>query len=89
MSTINAKQDAKIGKMAAKAADLGQFAQAVWAVKDLESKKVKAREMAEQFEVGGKADFLKAVDEITTAFKLDSLISNTLLKGEGKSSKRY
>lgn len=89
MSTINARQDAKIGKMASKAADLGQFAQAVWAAKDLESKKVKAREMAEHFEVGGKVDFLKAVDEVTTTTKLDFLVSNTLMKGEGKSSKRY
>lgn len=89
MSTINARNDAKVGKMAAKAADLGPLAQAVWLAKDLESKKARAREMAEAFEVGGKADFLKAVEEITTTAKLDSLISNTLLKGEGKSSKRF
>lgn len=75
--------------MASKAADLGAYAQAVWATKDLESKKMKAREMAECFEVGGKVDFLKAVDEITTATKLDFLVSNTLMKGEGKGAKRF
>lgn len=88
-STINAKRDHKNSKMAAKAADLSQYAQAVSAAKDLETKKLKAREMAEHFEVGGKADFLKAVDEITTASKLDFLVWNTLMKGEGMSTKRF
>lgn len=88
-TTINAKRDAKNAKMAGKAADLSSYAQAVSAAPDLETKKVKAREMAEHFEVGGKADFLKAVEEITSPQKLDFLVWNTLMKGEGMSTKRF
>lgn len=88
-TTINAKKDVKNAKMAERAANLERFVQAVWLQKTLDSKKGAALLMAEQFEVGGKEDFIKAVMEATSTQALDKLATNAMLKGEGMSTKRF
>lgn len=89
MSTISGKNDKKIQKMAAKAADLGEYVRAVWSEKDFDKKKDLAREMAKHFEVGGQQDFIDSVNQVTSPAKLDQLVSNAMLKGEGMSTKRF
>lgn len=89
-ATVNRKDlenDEDKAKMAAKAADLGSFAQKVWAAKTIEAKKAAAHDMAAAFKVGGKGDFKADVDKCKTPGEVDKLCSNAMLKGEGKSTK--
>jgi len=89
MSTINAKRDSKVNKMAGSAANLQALVQAVWAEKEFAIKQIRALEMADAFEVGGKEDFVKAVFEQKTNADIDRLATNAMLKGEGMSTKRW
>jgi hypothetical protein len=89
MTTINAKTDVKKAAMAKKAADLTPFVQKVWSATTLEDKKQAALAMADQFEVGGREDFIKAVYAQPTPKKLDQLATNAMLKGEGMSTKGF
>ena len=89
MSTINAKKDKQNAKMANRAANLQALVQAVWAEKEFAIKQIRAVEMSEAFEVGGKEDFVRAVFEQTTNAGLDKLATNAMLKGEGMSTKRW
>lgn len=89
MSTLNSKKDAQNAAMAGKAADLTPYVQKVWSVKTLEAKREAALAMAEQFEVGGREDFIKAVKASPTTAALDKLATNAMLKGEGMSTKVY
>ena len=89
MSTINARQDAKVSKMASKAANLQSFVQEVWSAKDLETKRAKACQMAEHFEVGGKESFIDSIMTAPNAAAVDRIATNALLKGEGMSTKRF
>lgn len=88
-TTINAKKDAKTTKMAAKAANLQDFVQRVWAETNLECKKIVACLMAEQFEVGGKEAFIKAINDAPDKTAVDRIATNAMLKGEGMSTKRF
>ena len=87
--TINAKQDAQVGKMAAKAANLQAFVQEVWLAPDLETKRMKACQMAEHFEVGGKEKFIDSIMTAPNAKTVDNIAKNAFLKGEGMSTKRF
>lgn len=89
MSTINARRDAQTNKMAAKAADLGALAQAVWTAPDLELKRAAAIEMASHFEVGGRDAFVEKVKLMTTTKQIDQIVGYAMLKGEGKGTKRF
>lgn len=89
MSTINARKDAQTNKMAAKAADLGALAQAVWKATDVEAKRAAAIEMASHFEVGGRDVFIEKVKAMTTSKEIDQIVGYAMLKGEGKGTKRF
>lgn len=89
MSYINAKKDAKTVKMAAKAANLESYVKEIWAAPDLETKRMKAVQMAEQFEVGGKESFIDSIMTAPTTKAVDQIATNALLKGEGMSTKRF
>lgn len=89
MSTINAKYDAKVSKMAAKAGNLESYVREVWAAPDLATKRAKACQMAEQFEVGGKESFIDSIMMAPTTKAVDQIATNALLKGEGMSTKRF
>ena len=89
MTIISGKKDAKAQKMGARANDLSLYAQAIWQESDLSKKKLLAHEMANHFEVGGKQDFIDSVNVISSTKQLDQLVANTMLKGEGKSTKRF
>lgn len=89
MSTINSKKDVQVNKMAAKAANLQAYVQEVWSASDLETKRMKACQMAEHFEVGGKEKFIDSIMTAPNAKAVDRIATNALLKGEGMSTKRF
>lgn len=87
MGTINARKDQKTSKMASRAANLTPFVNRIRDEKDLVAKKQIAYEMAEQFEVGGKENFILSIQTAASASVVDRIAYNALLKGEGLSSK--
>lgn len=89
MSTINARQDAQVARVAAKATDMKSFLDRINAEPDLEKAKLIAIEMAGGFTAGGVEKFKDSVSKITTRDKLLFLAYNASLKGEGMSTKRF
>lgn len=90
MNTIvNVKHDTKVTKMAEKSADLQVYVKGVWRAFDLESKRIKACEMAEHFEVGGREKFIESIMSAPNAKAVDRIATNAMLKGEGMSTKRF
>lgn len=78
------KDDAAEKKKAGKASDLGSYAQAVWNTKGLEPKRAKALAMAAHMTAGKRDTYRKNVQAAATEAKIDSLVSNTMMSGEGK-----
>lgn len=66
-----------------KATDLTTYAQDVWATKGLENKRAKAVLVAEHMTAGKRDEYRNAVAAAKTEAKLDQLVTNTMLSGEG------
>jgi len=79
------KEDAARKKRADKATDLGPYAQAVWSAKGLEAKKAKALVFVGHMTAGKQATYKAKVQSATDEKKLDTMVSNVMLSGEGKS----
>lgn len=89
MTTINARKDAQVSKMADKAADLSKLLEYVYLSTDLEEKRNLACLMADHFKVGGKEKFLQSIRSAPNAQAIDRIATNATLKGEGMSTKRF
>jgi len=78
------KEDAAEKKKAGKATDLGSHAQGVWATKGLEQKRAKALAIAQHMTAGKRDVYRKSVADADSEAKIDKLVSNTMMSGEGK-----
>jgi hypothetical protein len=86
---INPKYDSKVTKMAARAAPLDVHLTNIRDAKTLEEKKEAAIAMANDFEVGGRDNFIKAIEGATKPMDIDRIAYNAALKGEGLGTKRF
>lgn len=89
MTIIGTKNDAKVARMAAKAADLSKLLESVYLATDLETKRNLALSMADHFTVGGKEKFMQSIRNAPNATTIDKIATNATLKGEGMSTKRF
>lgn len=78
------KDDAAEKKKAGKATDLGSHAQSVWNTKGLEPKRAAALAMAKHMTAGKQAEYKKHIAAADSEAKIDKLVSNTMMSGEGK-----
>jgi hypothetical protein len=79
------KDDAAEKKKAGKATDLGSHAQSVvWNTKGLEPKRAAALVMAKHMTAGKQADYKSRITAADSEAKIDKLVSNTMMSGEGK-----
>jgi hypothetical protein len=81
------KEDDVRKKRAAKATDLGSYAQAVWNAKGLEDKRKSALTFVGHMTAGKRETYRTKVEQAKTPGALDSLVSNVMLSGEGKGTR--